>query len=68
MGYRVHTQADWPKKFDTMAGAISFLIARQPLWYILEERKDDVWIIVVDRHESRTWMNRVADPGVEDRG
>ncbi|ARK07431.1 hypothetical protein LAV_00031 [Sphingobium phage Lacusarx] len=66
MKYRVEVMARWPTKFDTLAGVITFLIDRAPLWFILEEWKDDGWQVIIDREASRSWRNRDLDPGVED--
>lgn len=52
--YRVHTQADWPRTFRSLAAAISYINYRQPLWYQLDAHEgDDMWQEVVTREQSR---------------
>lgn len=56
--YRVHTIANWPRAFDSLAGAIAFIRGRDPLWYMLEELTDDGdRVVIVSPERSRQRNN-----------
>lgn len=65
--YRLEIQAQWPLRFDTLAGVIFYIGSRGPLWYVLEQWDDaDGWVTIVSREESR-FRRAMDDNGVEDR-
>jgi hypothetical protein len=65
--YRLHLQAQWPRRFNTLAGAIAHIRYMLPLWYVLEEWQGDAWEVIVSRDESRLTAAYHVDPGVMDQ-
>jgi len=62
--YRLHLQAEWPRIFPSLAGAIRCLQSEWHLWYILEAETKSGWEQVVSSAESR---NKTSSEYEEDR-
>lgn len=64
--YRVHLQARRPRRFNTLAGAITYIRCMEPLWYYLDEWKDGEWVFLVRSDESRLSIALHDDPGEDE--
>lgn len=63
MKYRLHLQARWPRDFETLAGVIAYIRYKNPLWFMLEERRGASWEVIIGSPDSRVSVASYNDPG-----
>jgi hypothetical protein len=63
MKYLLNLQARVPLVFETLAGVIAYIRQMNPLWFMLEELRDESWEVMIYSNNSRVSVASYNDPG-----